>query len=211
MIAAFSLLAVLASTCAGGTTTAAAPTPIADSEAFSFEELYKAKVASASPSPSPSLVPIGGDDSTGGGSGSSKRRASAPSSGGSGGPTGPVSCPSGTITGELSEFSASKTGTNDDGVTEWRVTAKGIVTNRTSQPVQNIHVDATLHADNADADSDGAFISKWVGTGSTANWTATFDDYAAKKEPKDEDLHFAVTSWSWGDGYSKCPTNGSSS
>ena len=122
-----------------------------------------------------------------------------------------MNCPSGTISAEMTDFDATKTGQTEEGIDVWTATAKGTVINRTSRPVRDIDVEATLQTDNADSDSDGSVISGWVGTGSQASWTAEFRRYESNEKPSKNDVSVAVTGWSWGDGYEQCPKQGSSS
>jgi hypothetical protein len=122
-----------------------------------------------------------------------------------------VSCPSGTVTGEVTEFSASRDGRNRDGVTQWTVSLKGAVTNRTARPVRDVRVRVGLSVDNGEPADESVIVGGWIGTGSSANWTVVFDEYATESKPDEDDVSWAVTGWSWGEGYGLCPTRGSSS
>jgi hypothetical protein len=115
------------------------------------------------------------------------------------------------VTGDFADFTAAKAGT-DDGTTLWRVQASGNVLNQTVQAIRDIRVTVTISTDNAESDSEGVTISKWVGRSTTADWRVVFDEYGSNNEPDDKDVTFRVSGWSWGDpALAQCPTPGWSS
>jgi hypothetical protein len=203
VLAGLAILAIVASAFARSGDNVALPTPIGDD--FSFAELL-AVPSGAPPSASPSATPVVSVGSVGSSAKKKSGGASAPAA--ASGPSGPVSCPSGQVVGELTDFSTSYAGETSRGETEWTVRAKGTVLNRTSRPVQNIDVEVTVHTDDAEADSGSDTVTGWVGTGSSANWTVVFD-YKSPHEPKKKNSSLAVTGWSWGDEFKLCPTQGS--
>jgi hypothetical protein len=200
LLAAFALLAILASAFARSGKDVALPTPVGD---FSFSELLTIPPG-VSPAPSPSATPVVSVGSAG--SSSSKKPAGAGSAG-SARSSGRVSCPSGHVIGELADVTVIDAGVTRRGEQEWTIKARGSVLNKTSRPVQNIGVEVTVHTDDAEADSGSETITGWIGTGSSANWTISFT-YQSPHEPKEKDASLAVTGWSWGDGFGLCPTQG---
>ncbi len=169
---------------------------------------------SAGPSASPSASPT----STGSHSNGSSSNGSGPSSVGAAAAkpvSGPANCPSGRVTGEYEEFTVAKVADADPDEgeqTKWRVQATGFVVNETARAVRDIRVNVTLHTDSAEADGEGMTIGKWVGRGTTAAWRVVFDEYESKNEPDEDDVHFSVSGWSWGEpSLTQCPTPGWSS
>jgi len=112
------------------------------------------------------------------------------------------------VSGEVVDFAAGRLSEDSrDGVAQWSVRVTGTVLNQTPRSIRDIRVSVTIHTDNAESDSDGATISKWVGRNTTANWRAEFAEYESRNEPDDKDVTFRVSGWSWGDpALAQCPT-----
>lgn len=202
----FVLLALAALTaCVKGPDSASNATPIPDSDDFAFEQLLSV-APSGSPSPTPTLVATGvtrKSSSSGGGTGSAPAAAPAPTA------RGPVKCPSGTVSATMTDYSSSDAGTDSRGNQEWLVRIKGQALNKTSHAVRDIRIETLIRANNADDESETTTITKWVGQGSTADWSTEFD-YTSADEPDEDDVRLIVRGWSWGDSsLSQCPTHGS--
>jgi hypothetical protein len=203
------LLAVLALTfgmaaCVKPPEEASNATPIPESDDFAFEELLRV-TPSASPSPTPTLVAAGitGRSSSGTGTGSAPAAAPAPT------PRGPVTCPSGTVTVEMTGFSSNDAGKDNRGNQTWLVRIRGQALNKTSRAIRDIRVETLLHVNNAEEESETATIAKWVGQGSTADWSTEFD-YKSEEEPDEDNVRVYVRGWSWGDpALAQCPAHGS--
>ncbi|HYZ91034.1 MAG TPA: hypothetical protein VFA34_01415 [Actinomycetota bacterium] len=191
------------SACVRSPNSSAVSTPLPEGDDFAFSEILTFAPSSPSPSPSPTLVPVGvgGGSSTSGGGSSAPAAQPTPTSG-------RVTCPSGTVTATINDFSTSDEGKDRKGNQQWTVRVRGSALNKTSRAIRDIRITVTIHANNAQSESETATIGKWVGQGSTADWGTEFD-YESEDEPDEDQARVVVSGWSWGDGYAQCPTHGS--
>ena len=68
----------------------------------------------------------------------------------------------------MTDFSSSDAGKDRKGNQTWTVRVRGQALNKTSRAVRDIRVETSLHANNAEEESETATIAKWVGSSSTA-------------------------------------------
>src|SRR5438270_7655933 len=169
-----------------------APTPFPSLEPISDYFARLSPRPSVSPSASPTPEPGAQSEASSGAGPAPTSRASRPAA------ASRVSCPSGRVTADIDDFSASDTGDapSSGGDHRYDVAVAGNASNGASASVQAVHLSVTVHANNGRASSYDVTVPQTIGPGSTVRWSGRFR-YRAPTKPAGDESSVVVTGWSW--------------